>query len=245
MHAPTYLLLPACCSFQYNLEELGVMSSDMAETLSSKVTHIFLSHVFLPLVDEDGDGMVTTVKLTHLHMRWQALRRMRHLPALQVPEEAKGFLSLMDGVWGMLDPLTLREQLATRASDRTMARELGVDDIIRSFKVSQLLAEYVPGSREWLYNRVTDWLDGRTPLARHTKQVNPDQQQEQHQQQLTTTAPRTRLFLLLAGPGMGKSVFSAVLRNLLMMRSAAGRRLVIAHHFFKAGLDTPWPVLLA
>lgn len=84
----------------------------------------------------------------------------------------------------------------------------------------------MPGSREWLYQKVTSWLDASL------------QQQQQPQEQARephALASESRMFLLLAGPGMGKSVFSAVVRNKLLARSSAGAGLVVAQHFFKVG----------
>ena len=67
-----------------------------------------------------------------------------------------------------------------------------------TYSIPLLLREYLLGSRLWMYKEVEDWL-GLDPAA------------EGH-----------GLFVLLAEPGMGKSVFSAVLTNsvTLPMRTA-------------------------
>jgi hypothetical protein len=72
------------------------------------------------------------------------------------------------------------------------------DTIIAAYSVSELLGAYVAGTRDWLYADITHWLEGATDAA-------------------ATSA--SRMFLLLAGPGMGKSVFSAVVYNNLTART--------------------------
>lgn len=64
----------------------------------------------------------------------------------------------------------------------------------------------MPSSRHWLYSKVETWLDSGTPAA---------QAGSGEGQPLDCAS---RMFLLLAGPGMGKSVFSAVVRNKLLVR---------------------------
>ncbi len=66
--------------------------------------------------------------------------------------------------------------------------KLGARPIISSYKIVNQLSEFVPGSREWLYQELTAWLD----------------------RGVTEGDSSGRMFLLLAGAGMGKSVFSAV-----------------------------------
>jgi hypothetical protein len=100
---------------------------------------------------------------------------------------------------------------------RAVVAGLAVSHIVCSYKVADLLAVYVSGSREWLYRLVTAWLDKQVapmqPVQPSSKEVQGDAAatggEEQPAQQATLDA-QSRMFLLLAGPGMGKSVFSAV-----------------------------------
>lgn len=73
-----------------------------------------------------------------------------------------------------------------------------VKDIIQSYKISSLVAQYVEGTRQWLNDDINKWLDVATASTSDDKS--------------------SRMFLLLAGPGMGKSVFSAVMHTHLMAR---------------------------
>ena len=72
-----------------------------------------------------------------------------------------------------------------------------VDGVIRSYGVSNLLDEYERGSRLWLFDRLTAWLDSVI--------ITPGQGAGAEGR-----ADPSRLFPLLADPGMGKSIFSAV-----------------------------------
>ena len=80
---------------------------------------------------------------------------------------------------------------------------LQVKDIIQSYKISQLVSQYVEGTRQWLYDEINDWLTVATACEGDGKS--------------------SRMFLLLAGPGMGKSVFSAVMHTHLMVRPESKR----------------------
>ena len=82
----------------------------------------------------------------------------------------------------------------------------------------------MPGSREWLYRRVEQWLDAVAPLrpgsggkeekrsTGHAPQAtSPEAGSEEEEEEEGRRARRrgldrtARMFMLLAGPGMGKS----------------------------------------
>ncbi|KAJ9532875.1 hypothetical protein QJQ45_010968 [Haematococcus lacustris] len=90
-------------------------------------------------------------------------------------------------------------------------------EVMRSYRIAQLLDEYHPGSRQWMYDRVNDWLNASSSCS-------PGDE-----------GAASRLFLLLADAGMGKSVFSAVMHTKLVVRGNKDRNLVMAHHFFTVG----------
>ncbi|GFH09406.1 WD_REPEATS_REGION domain-containing protein [Haematococcus lacustris] len=94
---------------------------------------------------------------------------------------------------------------------------LKVAEVIRGYRIAQLLDEYHSGSRQWMYTRVNDWLDASSSSSPGG------------------VATASRLFLLLADAGMGKSVFSAVMHTKLVVRSNMDSGLVMAHHFFTVG----------
>jgi hypothetical protein len=90
--------------------------------------------------------------------------------------------------------------------------------IMRAYQIPSLLETYVSATREWLYKDVNEWLaravDGR----------------------VAGNAAASRMYLLMAGPGMGKSVFSAVMHTRLAISVGTGaRRTVLVKHFFKVG----------
>jgi len=89
--------------------------------------------------------------------------------------------------------------------------------------VATLLDEYVEGTRQWMFEYVNVWLhtalgsidSGSTPcFAATASSAGPD------------IPPNSRLLLLLAGPGMGKSVMSAAMETKLMVRTHKNHRLV-------------------
>ncbi|KAG1665978.1 hypothetical protein FOA52_003203 [Chlamydomonas sp. UWO 241] len=86
------------------------------------------------------------------------------------------------------------------------------EEVIRSYRQHELLEQYVDGTRQWLLDDVRKWV--RAVLLP------------------SSTGPKSHMFLLLAGPGMGKSVFSAVMAQRLP-KMAPGAKVV--RHFFKVG----------
>ncbi|KAG1669783.1 hypothetical protein FOA52_001613 [Chlamydomonas sp. UWO 241] len=86
------------------------------------------------------------------------------------------------------------------------------EEVIRSYRQHELLEQYVDGTRQWLLDDVREWV--RAVLLP------------------SSSGPKSHMFLLLAGPGMGKSVVSAVLAQRLP-KMAPGAKVV--RHFFKVG----------
>jgi hypothetical protein len=71
-----------------------------------------------------------------------------------------------------------------------------VVDAIKSYNTSVLLEEYRSGSRAWLYDDVSAWLDQRVPA--------PQLPGEDAGEGSSVRERSSRAFILLAGPGMGK-----------------------------------------
>ena len=65
-----------------------------------------------------------------------------------------------------------------------------------TYNIAALLSEYQAGTRQWMYDEVDDWLHGGSSAG--------------------STAEPSRLFVLLAMAGMGKSVFSAAIHTKLL-----------------------------
>lgn len=81
--------------------------------------------------------------------------------------------------------------------------------IIKSYNISTLLESHVPGTRQWLFDCVNKWLEAALSAGKDA-----------------TSLDHHRMFLLLAGPGMGKSVFSAVMEKKLVVHMHAGQKLI-------------------
>jgi len=90
---------------------------------------------------------------------------------------------------------------------------LQVQPIISSYSVATLLDEYVEGTRQWMFDCVNAWLHTALGSSHSGSTAGP-------------IPPNSRLLLLLAGPGMGKSVMSAAMETKLMVRTHKNHRLV-------------------
>lgn len=79
--------------------------------------------------------------------------------------------------------------------------------VIERYSIEALAATYLPGSRQWMYDKISAWLDSITNRI-HTWAPDSD----------NAAGPQrpSRICLLLADAGMGKSVFSAVLNTKLV-----------------------------
>ncbi|KAG1680558.1 hypothetical protein FOA52_015005 [Chlamydomonas sp. UWO 241] len=101
--------------------------------------------------------------------------------------------------------------MATRSAHKLLEdleSYLQVKTVIQSYQIATLLEDYVKGTRVWLYEDVTTWFN----------------------------AAMSRMFFLLGGPGMGKTIFSAVMHERLVADAIkAGKNMVLVKHFFKVG----------
>ena len=91
-----------------------------------------------------------------------------------------------------------------------------VSSDIDAYNVESLLEEYHAKTRLWLYDDVSAWLSQEACAQGTCRGGGVD----------AATGPSSRMYLLLAGPGMGKSVFSAVVVSLLLLlggRKVCGR----------------------
>ena len=75
--------------------------------------------------------------------------------------------------------------------------------VIISYAIPKLTTQYHEGSRQWMYDAVYTWLDAATLEAKECGDG--------------VAAVQSRLFLVLADAGMGKSVFSAVMSTKLQV----------------------------
>eukprot|EP00798_Chlamydomonas_sp_ICE-L_P001313 gene1313-32666_t len=182
---------------------------------------VFLKHVVVPLMmmDDNCDGKVSKQELKKRHLlavESVKLQKLRRPPSqdddddddpLQPPDSLPALLS---AIYKVFDRSILTS--LSSADVGIVVKALQEKGIIQSYGVSRMLQEYIEGSRVWLYQKLTDWLD--------------------------TDIGTSRVFMLLADPGMGKSVFSSLVVNKLAVRSgssAIGHKhpIVSAHHFFK------------
>ena len=79
--------------------------------------------------------------------------------------------------------------------------------VINSYALPKLTTLYHNGSRQWMYDKVCAWLDAATLKAKDCGDG--------------MAAAQSRLFLVLADAGMGKSVFSAVMSTKLQVWQVA------------------------
>ncbi|KAL6759842.1 hypothetical protein V8C86DRAFT_1227862 [Haematococcus lacustris] len=173
--------------------------------------HVFLHFVIVPLADMDKDGFVTRSELLRLQQLGECYAEQALVDA---PESLPQLLS---AVFLGHDRDMLVKELVMQGADvmATVRDKLQVAEVIRGYRIAQLLDEYHSGSRQWMYTRVNDWLNA-------SSNSSPG-----------GAATASRLFLLLADAGMGKSVFSAVMHTKLVVRGNKDSGL--AHHFFTVG----------
>ncbi|GFH17743.1 WD_REPEATS_REGION domain-containing protein, partial [Haematococcus lacustris] len=175
--------------------------------------HVFLHYVIVPLADVDKDGFVTRSELLRLQQLGECYAEQALVDA---PESLPQLLS---AVFLGHDRDMLAKELVMQGADvmATVREKLQVAEVIRGYRIAQLLDEYHSGSRQWMYTRVNDWLNASSSSSPGGE------------------ATASRLFLLLADAGMGKSVFSAVMHTKLVVRGNKDSGLVMAHHFFTVG----------
>ena len=83
-----------------------------------------------------------------------------------------------------------------------------VSAAMATYNIASLLSEYRAGTRQWMYDEVDAWLRGSSSTGH-------DQPAGGSSVACGDAAP-SRLFVLLAMAGMGKSVFSAAIHTKLL-----------------------------
>lgn len=136
---------------------------------------------------------------------------------------------LLDKITDGIDPSEIEKQLTKLPGKDVLAEitdALQARKNIDAYKEQDIGSQYEPGTRKLLFGKVDAWLD----QCRDAAAGRPDAA-ESHQQP-------PRMLLVLAGPGMGKSVFSAAMKTKLLVRVArrgGEHDLVVVKHFFKVG----------
>ena len=169
----------------------------------------FLKAVVMWLLDADHNGIITRSELNALQIKADSAEFFdkAQIYANSVPE-------LIEVIFCGFDRSVLKVEPKQQDLLGQLTQALKISDVMNSYNISVLLDEFMPGTRDWMYKKVNSWLDAASSAA-------------------ADTTPR--LFLLLAGAGMGKSVFSAVMHTKLFGRANRDRNVTMAQHFFKAG----------
>ena len=165
----------------------------------------FLKSVFMFLLDADHNGMVTRSELNALQLKADSAEFKS-----KAEFTADTLPKLVNVIFLGFDRSVLKVEPKLQDMLIQLTQALKISDVMNSYNISGLLDEYMRGTRDWMYAKVDSWLDAAVD-----------------------TTPR--LFLLLAGPGMGKSVFSAVMHTKLFGRANRDHNITMAQHFFKAG----------
>eukprot|EP00798_Chlamydomonas_sp_ICE-L_P014373 gene14373-20376_t len=193
---------------------------------------LFLHHVLLPMLDVENDGQVSEMELGQLNrLAMDYAQQAQREEPVGTKEDAGevqvvDMRSLLDTVDHTYDYLRLVDRLYLMSNDAVglVVKGLGMGHIISSYKVSQMLSDYVPHSREWMYEEMVRWLDAGLL-------------EEEGGSHTDTGEWSSQVFLLVAPAGMGKTVLSAVMRNKLVVRSTSASHgkgtLYTAQHFFK------------
>jgi hypothetical protein len=197
------------------LAEHGVL-----QTVERRPT-LFLEEVVVQLLDQPPkDSFVSQKELVSGQM--QAVQYAEAAEAAFPPND---LVSFVDAIAGGFDysVLEIRGGAADAVSASLTAQleqlegHLRVQGIISSYNTAELLSQYVEGTRQWLYKDFRSWVQGVAP-GHYAPASN-----------------ESRAYLLLAGPGMGKSVFSAVIDAKLSTTNKNNVGVLVVRHFFKAG----------
>ena len=165
----------------------------------------FLKAVVMWLLDADRNGIITRSELNALQIKADSAEFFD-----KAQMRANSLPELIEVIFCGFDRSVLKVEPKQQDMLGQLSHALNISDVMNSYNISVLLDEYEPGTRDWMYKKVNSWLDA-------TADTTP------------------RLFLLLAGAGMGKSVFSAVMHTKLFGRANRDRNVMMAQHFFKAG----------
>ena len=169
----------------------------------------FLKAVVMWILDADRNGIITRSKLNALQIKADSAEffEKAQIRANSVPE-------LIEVIFCGFDRSVLKVEPKQQDFLGQLTQALKISDVMNSYNINVLLDEYMPGTRDWMYRKVNSWLDAASSAA-------------------ADATPR--LFLVLAGAGMGKSVFSAVMHTKLFGRANRDSNVMMAQHFFKAG----------
>jgi hypothetical protein len=146
-------------------------------------------------MDKDGDGFITQKELHMIHLL--SLEAAQRLEASE-PTQMIDFLIVLANHFKYHKPSAVKDQHVK------LLESLNVKGMMLSYDIYDIntkLSEYVWGTRDWLFNKLDDWVKGGDP---------------------------SRLLLLLAGPGMGKSVFSAVVHWRLKVLQDPKSKIILA-----------------
>ncbi|KAF5840146.1 hypothetical protein DUNSADRAFT_17630 [Dunaliella salina] len=206
-------------------EALGKEGFSAAMSASSKIVarlddgrplHFF-HNVLLPSTDPDGNGVITRSELRQLHLLGIEFARKEDLDFLPNSWE-----QLLEALFIGFDRALLitdgQHGQGKHAGVHAVTEKLQVQAVIDSYNTAALLDDYVEGTRLWMFDKVRAWLSAALAAPKSK-----------------SSEPRSRAFLLLADPGMGKSVFSAVMQNKLVVQKHKNNKLVQVRHFFKVG----------
>lgn len=136
-----------CCSMQ-------ALASPSASSASAgdRRQHIFLECVLLPLLDEDSDGLITRdAEMVALQLRAEEWAALHQQP------QPQDVLSLLDAVHNSFDRSLLQEHTGRLHGEevRAVTAALGMQDVIRSYKVRKLGLFWSPACRA-AFERIGD-----------------------------------------------------------------------------------------
>eukprot|EP00955_Chlamydomonas_euryale_P106978 365738-Chlamydomonas_euryale.AAC.17 len=199
----------------------------------------FLEHGLARMLDSNQDGRVNHSDVKDVHLRLtDELRKLaddRYQPATidelfdlcyqslcqsyAADARSGSFSGSFGGSFG--GSAGLARQASTPLV--LLAAATGAADLIASYGMQRRLQEYLHTTRIWLYREVNAWVAGVLDAPRAAPAA------------ARPRADADRMFVLLAGPGMGKTVFMAALHKRLSAFAAA-RPVVLVRHFFKVRL---------
>jgi hypothetical protein len=179
-------------------------------------------------MDENGDSFITQKELYGIqNLSLVAAQRL----GMAAPTE------MMDLLIVLSDHLKDRVPSTVKEKDIKLQQSLNVEGMMLSYDIKTKLSEYVLGTRDWLFEELDRWImtnngDSEPNLVHILDRMSQlwGGSIQPQLPQLPKTHNSSRLLLLLAGPGMGKSVFSAVVHLKLKVLQDPKSKTILASH---------------
>ncbi len=180
--------------------------------------------LFVSLLDKDGDEILKQKDLYNFHV-W-SLEAANQL-GMSKPPNVIGYMGIVAEYFKDRQRLLEHERAILEKKHLKLQDSLKVKGMIQSYDINTKLSEYLCGTRDWIFKELDQWIMTNNGDS-EPNPVHIPELMSQLWVGSVQTQNCSRLFLLLAGPGMGKSVFSAVVPSKLKMLQDPKSKTILA-----------------